>query len=586
MTVCLLTYARELLLSLRRTFVPLTRETLTRVCVYSLRRRRRGRRAGFRLSRPVPSLQPVGNGSYVVIGNRPPPTRQHRVYDVARMVHPVEILRRRHTASTPGCAMIFGSMNVRCLSDWKIDVLLDELRDRHIDVLCLSESWHDSDSVSVRRLRSNGFGVVERARPRSHRADASVNVNHGGVAIVAVPGVRLAAVDVGLQALTFEYVVARVTSGSSSAIVVSLYRPGSSAVTAGFFAEFADLLDRLSTYADPLLLAGDVNIRLERAFKPDTVKFGDILATHGLVQRVDGQTHRDGGTLDVVCVRGDLPQPTVDVVDLGRDFSDHRLLSWASHLYRPPPVYTTSIRRRWRSFDPHVFQVDLRTSVLCDERHYCDLDGDALVRLYDHTIRELLDRQVPLGTFTCRRRVSSLWFDEECRRAKRSVRTSERAARRIDPRSAATSSIVAEWRAQRRSYFHLLRQKRSAFWTSRVDAEQSQPRRLWRSFDELLGRGRVPPVDVDAAVLHRYFDDKVAGVRAATSGADPPTFLKAPSGCAFGSFAPVATDDVADLIRSLPDKQCSLDPLPTWLLKDNASLLSPFLCRLFNWSLG
>jgi hypothetical protein len=61
--------------------------------------------------------------------------------------------------------------------------------------------------------------------------------------------------------------------------------------------------------------------------------------------------------------------------------------------------------------------------------------------------------------------------------------------------------------------------------------------------------------------------------------------LPAPSGCALGSFAPVAAGDVADLIRSLPDKQCSLDPLPTWLLKHVAALLSPFLCRLFNWSL-
>jgi hypothetical protein len=51
-------------------------------------------------------------------------------------------------------------------------------------------------------------------------------------------------------------------------------------------------------------------------------------------------------------------------------------------------------------------------------------------------------------------------------------------------------------------------------------------------------------------------------------------FLPVPSGL----FAPVAASDVADLIRSL-------DPLPTWLLKQVAVLLSLFLCRLFNWSL-
>ena len=42
-------------------------------------------------------------------------------------------------------------------------------------------------------------------------------------------------------------------------------------------------------------------------------------------------------------------------------------------------------------------------------------------------------------------------------------------------------------RVQRRQYFTLLQQKRS-FWTNRVNTDQSRPRRLWRSFDEQLGR--------------------------------------------------------------------------------------------------
>ena len=39
------------------------------------------------------------------------------------------------------------------------------------------------------------------------------------------------------------------------------------------------------------------------------------------------------------------------------------------------------------------------------------------------------------------------------------------------------------------------------------------------------------------------------------------------------------------MVGSLPDKQCSLDPMPTWLLKANVDILAPFLSRLFCWSL-
>ena len=70
-----------------------------------------------------------------------------------------------------------------------------------------------------------------------------------------------------------------------------------------------------------------------------------------------------------------------------------------------------------------MFQADLIASALCDERQWSTLDGDALVKLYDDAIDTLLDRQVPVKSVTRRRRPSNAWYDEECRRAKCSVRS-------------------------------------------------------------------------------------------------------------------------------------------------------------------
>ena len=87
---------------------------------------------------------------------------------------------------------------------------------------------------------------------------------------------------------------------------------------------------------------------------------------------------------------------------------------------------------------------------------------------------------------------------------------------------------------QRRAYTVLLRRKREAFWASKVESECSSPRQLWRSIDALMGRGRVPPSEViGAAEFRRYFDAKVADVRALTDSAPPPSFSSAPSGCTF-----------------------------------------------------
>jgi len=224
----------------------------------------------------------------------------------------------------------------------KLDNLLIQSREHSIDVLELCETWHDSDSVANRRLRADGFSVVERARPR--RVDDTLSTNHGGVAVVAVPGLHLSSVDVGVQLTTFELVTARIASNSMTFLVVVVYRPGSSSVTSGFFSELADLLDRLSTYVEPLALVGDVNIRLERIDDSNTIEFRDLLTSYGLVQRVQSATHDAGGTLDAVCTRSDLSSPTVDIFDGG--LSDLSLLRWSSHLCRQAPVYTTFVRSR------------------------------------------------------------------------------------------------------------------------------------------------------------------------------------------------------------------------------------------------
>jgi len=115
---------------------------------------------------------------------------------------------------------------------------------------------------------------------------------------------------------------------------------------------------------------------------------------------------------------------------------------------------------------------------------------------------------------------------------------------------------------------------------------QSQQRQLWWSFNKLLGRGKTPlSSDIDVSALHQFFDDKVAGVRAATVRADEPRFTPAPVGCELCLFTPVTQTEIIEMVLALPDKQCLSDRLPTWLLNNSDNVLAPFLCWLFCRSL-
>jgi hypothetical protein len=78
----------------------------------------------------------------------------------------------------------------------------------------------------------------------------------------------------------------------------------------------------------------------------------------------------------------------------------------------------------------------------------------------------------------------------------------------------------AAWRTRRRDYFHLLKTKHESFWRQQENNALGQPRVLWSAFTTLLGRGRATAADaIDAAVLHDFFDNKVAAMRDSKAGA-------------------------------------------------------------------
>ena len=59
----------------------------------------------------------------------------------------------------------FVLLNMRSLNN-KLDDVLEIMRDRSVDVFCITESWHDTDSAFIGRLRSASYNFVDRPRPR------------------------------------------------------------------------------------------------------------------------------------------------------------------------------------------------------------------------------------------------------------------------------------------------------------------------------------------------------------------------------------------------------------------------------------
>ena len=120
-------------------------------------------------------------------------------------------------------------------------------RDRHVDLLCVTESWHDADAAVAGRLRFSGFNIADRPRPLVDSDDLSIN--HGGVVVIAASDVALSPIAVcDPQPTTFQLLCVPAVVGQFSAVVVTLYRPGSASVQQMFLYELAVVLDQVTTY--------------------------------------------------------------------------------------------------------------------------------------------------------------------------------------------------------------------------------------------------------------------------------------------------------------------------------------------------
>jgi hypothetical protein len=83
----------------------------------------------------------------------------------------------------------------------------------------------------------------------------------------------------------------------------------------------------------------------------------------------------------------------------------------------------------------------------------------------------------------------------------------------------------------------------------------------------------------------KYFSEKIEKIRSSTRTGEPPDFTSNTGGV-LRKFRLTDVAEVTNIILSSPNKQCSLDPIPTWLVKKCINVLSAYLTNIFNISIS
>ena len=457
----------------------------------------------------------------------------------------------------------------------KTQAICDLILENDVDVLCITETWlkgNITDSGIISELTPDGF--ITESVPRATRG--------GGVAVVARKHLSLKTLT-ACDYTTFECIDCQLETQPRMRILL-VYRAPCASISV-FIQELEELLEKLTCVGGELLILGDFNVHFEDSNCNQSGQLKDLCNSFGLVQHVHGPTHRHGHTLDLLFTKSECSLSLdLDVQDLC--ISDHSAVFCNLVCTVPNAEIQCVEYRNLKKIKPAAMSADIAGSTLMNPLLQ-ESDLNMQVDSYSSVLAELLQKHAPLKRRIFPQRVSSPWYSDELRRSKQLRRKSERKWRKtglqvhredFERRKKETEALVIRAKA---NYFHGL-----------ITEHEGNPRKLFQVVSKLLGSEKNNPLlqhhDLETLVksFSDFFEEKVDGIRAgiggsAASDAPPPAPLE-PS---LSALRPASEAEVRRIIFSSPTKHSSLDPIPTWLLKQCIDVLLPLITAIINQSL-
>ena len=476
--------------------------------------------------------------------------------------------------TTGSLCLDFSLINSRSICN-KSRLIQDFIADNDIDILAVTETWlrgDDYDNYPVRDACPIGYSLYHTPR---------MNMRGGGVGVVLRNTFNVTNHTNAGSYQLFEYIELFLKLSTAPVRLVVLYRPPGANISA-FCDEFANYLEYLSISPGYLLLVGDFNIHVDCFEDDNAVKFLNLLDSFNMTQHVNGTTHNNDHTLDLVITRCD-EQFVRNLCIHDPDLSDHLAVMGKLLFAKPSFEKKEILFRNLKSIDMETFRRDLSNSDFLNQTGDHDLSG--LISSYNHTLKSLLDLHAPIKRRIVTARPSTPWYTMEIASAKRKRRMLERKWRQMR-----TDTARLLYLDQCKIVNKMVNDAKEVYYASIIDSNQGDQRVLFETINKLLYRKpeiRYPPAPSDFILANRfntYFAEKIINIRKSFSGSIPQDLHM---GCTqeLLSFNSVTTDDMADIIKSSKIKCCALDPVCVNIFEQCLPVLLPVLTKFVNLSL-
>ena len=486
----------------------------------------------------------------------------------------------------------------------KTSEVTEHLESASIDVCLLQETFmKEFDTAIINELKE--CGLVLFSLPRTSR-------EHGGLGIVYKDALKVKPVKQTKSQIykTFEFVEATMKTTQGLLRFCNIYRPPYSVkhryTITDFFPEFKNYLETLVNKSGIPLILGDFNIHIEKEKETSVIAFNNLIKQFCFEQLVSVKkpTHKNGGTLDLILAQSNSLSCTDANVYPDGTSSDHYLVSTDIHCF-PDKIkkdISPSFYRNFNTIDVISFKEDLRSSNLCNLEllHSKSDDIDYVTDLYKSELTKLLDKHCPVQ----RKKPSLLkkerdkWFDCELTDLRQRLRAAERKWYK--------SKITIDkenYKVLKKSYTAVLKLKRMTYHSTSLINMKSDKRKLFSKLNKLIGKEdiKLPECSDNKQLANdfiKYFETKISSIRLDIDRENTDILkedvisVDGCNNCHFQNtdsdlkqFTALSMKDLIELISAMSPKFCSLDPIPTWLVKECLDDLGPILLMIVNLSL-
>ena len=498
----------------------------------------------------------------------------------------------------------------------KVTGICDFIINNNVDIMAITETWLYADdnenAIYINEMTPDGYEMkhVARQDESGHAA--------GGVGLIFRKSVKVVVKDSGNMCRSktdqFEYMACDVFQNSdarSKIILILVYRPPPSKKNGlkikSFWKDWNKFIRQFARDHTEIVILGDLNFHLDDLENCNTRKFNSILTEFDLVQHISQPTHTAGHTLDVLITKPDnkIVKQSIAVHDPGISnqagvvsLCHHFAISFELSFSKPLPSCKQIQYRNIRDINHDAFISDVSKLQLPSQLLQCSCVNQ-MVAVFNDSLEPLIDKHAPIITRTVVERPNTAWYS--------STLLGEKQTRRKLERRWIKSGLEIHricYRKHCATYNKLLHRNRIQHLQNKIVSCQNNSSKLYKVCKSILCLPK-PQVAIEgcnsdkasADALASFFKSKVNTIAKEletdeeSSQNNNSTFLTLlqernlnPALC-FAHFTAISNDDTLKLISKSNSKTCSLDVVPTSVIKSFSQYLSPAITIIINKSL-